>query len=159
MATSTERQPETKEEKIAREKKEARFAELRSRVEKSAIFAECKDRSIATRWVRKDDPTDIANHERMGFKIVREPNPKAPLSERRFDTTIPCNAEGIYVYGDVILMEIPRDDYDFYVNEGVELSKRRLESGKARFLATTKRQGMRSVHVDDAGRMTVSDDL
>lgn len=139
------------------EQRKLRWAELRNRPLRSPIYARCRNADIYVRWVRKDDPNDISFHEGMGFKIAVEPNPKAPADKRRFDSATPPNAEGKYVNGDVILMEGPRVDYDFYCNEAVELSRKRLNSGKDRFMTDARRYGVTAFQRNKDGQVVVSD--
>lgn len=137
--------------------RKARWAELRNRPLRSSIYARCWNKDIYVRWVRKDDPNDISFHQGMGFKIVVEhPMPNTP-NKRRFDSATPPNDEGHYVNGDVILMEAPKVDYDFYCNEAVELSRRRLEDGKDRFMNDARRMGITAFNKNKQGQVVVSD--
>lgn len=125
--------------RLTPEERAARWAELRARPLMSGIYARCKNPNVYCKWVRKDDPNDIAYHETMGFRTVVD-DPKKPREARRYTTAMPCNGEGKYINGDVILMECPRDDYEFYVHEGTELSRMQLNSGKDRFINEAARQ-------------------
>ena len=126
--------PEFQEPRILTpEERALRYEELRRRQLNSRIFAEARNPAIAVRWVRKDDPNDIALHEWWGFIIAKEPNPKAPKDKRRFHTAIPPREDGTYICGDVILMEIAKDDYDFYLNQNRATANEMIPQGQRAF--------------------------
>lgn len=134
------------------EERERRYEELRRRQEIPRTFAECRDPSIEVRWVRKDDANDISLHEWLGFKIAKD-NAKLPKDKRRFNTAIPPNEDGHYVCGDVILMEIPKDDYDFYLAEGVRRSTASVDGGKKVFIDEAKKREVPVFIRDKAGNV------
>lgn len=131
----------------------ARYEELRKRQRMSRIFAECKDKSIAVRWVRKDDAVDISHHEWMGFRIAKEPNPTATPEERRFHTAVPCQPDGTYVIGDVILMEILADDYEFFIEEGANRATALMNAGKSGFIGEAQKLNVPVLERDKAGNV------
>ncbi len=138
--------------KLSAKERAARHEELRRRSSQSAIFAECKNPDIAVRWVRKDDPNDISLHEWMGFQIAKEPDPKAERAKRRFNTSVSPREDGTYVLGDVILMEIQKDDYDFFVNEGIERSRQQVDGGKETFRHEAAKLDVPTFERDKAGQ-------
>lgn len=143
------------------EERKKRYAELRGRMEMSRIYVE-PPKGVAVRWVRKDDSIDISKHEWMGFRIVVD-DPKLPAlkqsespgtsGRRRFRTAIPCNADGTYVIGDVILMEIPAEDYEFFLSEGVARSRALVDAGKKNFLAEAEKLDVPAFERDKAGNI------
>lgn len=133
------------------EQRAKRYDELRRRQQMSRIFAQCNNPDISVRWVRKDDSNDISYHEWMGFKVAVEPDPNAPKDKRRFNTAVPCNEEGKYVVGDVILMEIPRDDYEFYLSECTKRSTEMVDAGKDNFITEAQRMDVPVFERDKAG--------
>lgn len=155
MAEQTEAFTEPKP--MTEEQRKKRWAELRNRPLRSALYVRCWNKDIYVRWVRKDDPNDISFHEGMGFKIAKDmPMPNTP-NKHRFDYATPPNAEGHFINGDVILMEGSKVDYDFYCNEAVELSRARLEAGKTRFMDEAKRHGITAFNKNSKGQVVVSD--
>jgi hypothetical protein len=135
------------------EERAARYEELRRRSVTSRIFARAKDPGIAVRWVRRDTNNhDVSLHEYLGFKIAKD-NPKRPKEQRRFETAVPLGDDGIYVCGDVILMEISREDYEFYLSEGVARSRAQMDSGKAAFHEEAHKAKVPTFERDQNGRM------
>lgn len=150
--TNESKQPD-EPQPMTPEEREARYEELRRRSQISQIFAECRNPNIAVRWVRKDDPNDIALHEWMGFRIAKD-NPRVAKEKRRFNTAIPPKEDGTYVLGDVILMEIPKDDYDFFVNEGIQRSRELVDGGKKAFVSEANKLGVPTFQRDQVGNIT-----
>ena|SRR5215831_13665414 len=134
------------------EERVARYEELRRRSAMSRIFAEARNPAIAVRWVRKDDPNDLALHEWWGFIIAKEPNPKAPKEKRRFNTAIPPREDGTYVCGDVILMEIAKDDYDFYLNQNRAMANSMIDNGQKAFRDEAEKLEVATFMRDKTGR-------
>lgn len=143
------------------EERERRYAELRGRMQMSRIFVE-PPAGIAVRWVRKDDPVDISTHKWMGFEHVVEDIALPALKEgerpgmpgrRRFRTAVPANADGTYTVGDVILMEIAEDDYEFYIQEGVNRSRSLVDAGKENFLSEAEKHDVPVFERDKAGNI------
>lgn len=153
--------PDPKVSTLSDEERRARYDQMRLRQSRSAIHVDTPN-GITCRWVRKDDPRDIANHKIKGFEYVRD-NPKfPPLSEdetpgtpgkRQFRCMMPIQPDGTYVYGDVILMWIPTDEYDFQVNEATRLSKERIEAPKRTFRAQAEAVGVSAFERDRSGNI------
>jgi hypothetical protein len=100
-----------------------------------------------TRWVHVGHQ-DQSHHSTLGFKTVNE-NPKLPLEKRKIDTTIPISEDGCYRNGDVILMEIDRETYEFYLAENARLSREMINSGKETFKDAARRQRVPSFDRDE----------
>jgi len=145
--------PELEEPRLLTpEERAARYEELRKRSAISRIYAKARNPAIEVRWVRKDDLNDIALHEYWGFKIAREPNPKAPKEKRRFDTAVPPRDDGTYVCGDVILMEIAKDDYDFYLNQNRAIANSMISDGQRAFRDEAEKLDVATYVRDKSGR-------
>ena len=134
------------------EERARRYEELRRRTMMSRIYAKCKNPAIEVRWIRKDDPNDIALHEHWGFSVAKEPNPKAPKEKRRFDTAIPPREDGTYICGDVILYEIAKDDYDFYLNQNRATANALIEHGQRVFRDEASKLEVQTFVRDKSGR-------
>jgi len=134
------------------EERALRYEELRRRTARSRIFARCRNAAIEVRWIRKDDPTDISFHKWLGFKLASEPNPKAPEDRRRFETAIPPNEDGTYTCGDVILYEIPKDDYDFYLNQNRATANSMIENGQRAFRSEAEKLEVTTFTRDKSGQ-------
>ena len=130
----------------------AKYAKFRARAAVSNIFAEARDPNLAVKWVR-DDKDSLTMHRIQGFSIAREPNPKASEDQRLFKSINGCDPDGCYRHGDVILMVADRDEYDFHFNEGLELSRQRVESGKDSFPEAARKSGATAFQRDRNGRV------
>ena len=144
-------EPETPPVPLTPEERERRYEELRQRSANSRIYVEPRDPNIAVRWVR-NDPHDISLHEWMGFKFAKD-NPKLPKEQRRFQTTVQLREDGTYILGDVILMEIARDDYEFYINEGIQRSRDLVHAGKRAFRTEAAKLDVPTFERDKAGNI------
>jgi hypothetical protein len=113
------------------EERSRRYERMRRRSQESAIFARPRDPNVYVRWVR-DDKHDVSRHRHMGFRIVKE-NPKLAEDKRRIDTVVELGEDGTYRTGDVVLMEIAKDDYDYLLQEAVQRSRDQVDVGKETF--------------------------
>src|SRR5262252_3048136 len=134
------------------EQRAARYEELRRRAALSKIYARCNNPEIEVRWIRKDDPTDIAYHEWMGFTVATEPDPEAPRAKRRFDTAIPPRLDGTYICGDVILYEVPKDVYDFHLNQNRAIANSMISDGQKAFRDEAEKLEVATFMRDKTGR-------
>jgi|SRR5215831_1153054 len=123
---------------ITPEERAKRYEELRRRSMLSAIFAQHRNPDMVVRWVR-DDNHDIARHKHLGFVFAKD-NPKVPEDKRLIDTVVGISDDGFYRTGDVILMQIDREAYDFYLAENVRRSREMMTSGKSNFKDSARRQ-------------------
>jgi hypothetical protein len=138
---------------LSAEERQSRYDELRRRAATSRIFAEARDKSLAVRWVRQHDATDISYHQWLGFSFAKEPDPKASRDKRLYNTAIEPDPDGCYRLGDVILMVINKDDYDFYCNENVELSRKMVDNGKKSFRDDARKLDVPTFERDQHGRI------
>lgn len=145
-------QPTEKRLPMTDEERRRRYDELRKRSALSRIYARHRDPDMYVRWAR-DDKHDIALHKHLGFEMVREPNPKAPESRRIVETVVPMSEDGMYRTGDVILMQIPRVDYEFYAEENAKESRRMLNAGKEGFKHNAKLHGIPVFERDSSGNI------
>ena len=138
------------------EERHRRYAELTRRASLSPIYARHRDPAMYVRWVR-DDKYDIATHKHMLFEFAKD-SPKTPEPQRRINTVVPVSDDGLYRTGDVILMEIKRDDYEFYLNENVKRSKLMVNSGKDSFKNDAKRLKVPTFDRDSGGHPQFHDE-
>ena len=116
---------------MTQEEREARWKELRQRMSVSRIYVKAPQ-GITVRWARKDDANDMSYHEWMGFVIVRE-DPTIVKEKRRFQTAVPVREDGTYIVGDVILMEIDTETYEFYIRERLQQANAVPQAAKKEF--------------------------
>jgi hypothetical protein len=122
------------------EERARRYEELRRKQSSSRIYARHRNPNMYVRWAR-DDSNDIALHKHLGFVFAKD-NPKGPEDKRRIDTVVQLGEDGMYRIGDVILMEIPRDDYEFYCNENAQRSRELVDAGKRSFRDEAEKLGV-----------------
>jgi len=134
------------------EQRAARYEELRRRSAKSRIFARSKNPAIEVRWIRKDDPTDIAFHKWLGFRVAMEPYPKARIEDRLFETSVPPNLDGTYTCGDVILYQSAKDDYDFHLNQNRAMANSMISDGQKAFRDEAEKLEIATFMRDKTGR-------
>jgi len=134
------------------EQRVTRYEELRRRASMSKIYARCRNPEIEVRWIRRNDPADIALHEWWGFTLATEPDPKAPRVKRRFDTAIPPREDGTYICGDVILYEVPKDVYDFYLNQNRATANSMISDGQKAFRDEAEKLEVATFMRDKTGR-------
>lgn len=135
--------------RLSPEERARRYEELSRKTMLSAIYARHRDPNLYVRWAR-DDKFDIATHRHLGFDFARD-NPKTKLENRRIDTVVPISDDGFYRTGDVILMEIDRDTYDFYCNKNVERSRDQMEQGPREFRNEARKRRVPTFTRDKGG--------
>ncbi len=79
---------------------------------------------------------ELGRLEYLGFVIVRD-NPKQPAWKANGS-----REDGTYIVGDVILMEIDSEIYDFLLNENVERSTQMIEGASSGFKDEAARQNV-----------------
>jgi hypothetical protein len=117
--------------KLTEEERAARYKELRERLAVSRIYVR-PPAGIVCRWVRRDDANDISYHEWLGFVVAKD-DPKEAKHKRRFQTAVPIKEDGTYIVGDVILMEIDQDTYEFFLAERLRMANAAPAAAKTGF--------------------------
>ena len=118
-----------------------RFAELRERMKESRLKVVAPPGKTGY-WARKDDEQELSRLDYMGFKIVHD-DPKKPLWH-----AAGSREDGTYCLGDVILMEIDTEIYDFYLEEDRRQSEALVGSVKQQMLDDAEKQGVPTFVVD-----------
>lgn len=131
------------------EERRQRYAELRARMGRS-MTETTPPAGKAGYWARKDDVNEMGRLEYIGFTIVRD-NPKAPVWKANG-----LKEDGTYIVGDVILMEIDADLYEFLLQENVERGRQMIEGAGESFKQEAERQGVPSFDVAGKGRIVKS---
>ncbi len=87
-------------------------------------------------WARKEDASELARLDYLGFRkvIEIEGKPKRYLAQG-------LRADGTYVMGDVMLMEIRKEEYEFYLSEQQKRSSEMAQSAKDKFIEDANKQG------------------
>ena len=122
--------------------KEQRFRELRSRMNESRLKVIAPPGKVGY-WARKDDEQELSRLNYMGFEIVHEADPKKPIWKASG-----LREDGTYCLGDVILVEIDAETYEFYLQEDQRKSEALVGSVKQSFVDDAERQGVPTFKVD-----------
>jgi hypothetical protein len=63
------------------------------------------------------DAAELIRLQNLGYEIVKEPSPKEVLSGTKQPKIVAAGLkeDGTYIRGDVILMQIPQEDYEFFL--------------------------------------------
>ena len=117
------------------EQRRQRYDELRARMGHSMTEV-TPPAGKAGYWARINDAPEMGRLEYLGFKIVRD-DPKHPAWKANGS-----KEDGTYVIGDVILMEIDADIYEFLLHENVERGREMIEGASESFKMEAQRQGV-----------------
>lgn len=128
---------------LSNEEKQQRFAELRARMSESRLKVIAPPGRTAY-WARKEDEQELSRLDYMGFRIVHD-DPKAP----KFKAS-GLREDGTYCLGDVILMDIDTETYEFYLEEDHRQSEALVSSVKQSFIDDAEKQGVPTFKVDKA---------
>jgi hypothetical protein len=112
---------------LTEEQKRVRFAEIRKRLSTSRISVTKIPPGKTPYWARKNDEGELSRLEYTGFVIVHD-DPKNPQWE-----AAGRQPDGTYVIGDVILMEIDTDVYQYLEEMNREKSKNLIKSASQQF--------------------------
>lgn len=102
------------------DEKVRRYRELRNRVRQASDQTVVKGKDETHYfWANKTDDPELIRLQSLGYTIVKEPDPQGVLSGKSKPRILAAGLQpdGTYVRGDVILMEIPQEEYDFFLLE------------------------------------------
>lgn len=120
---------------LTQEERSALYNRLRERMSVSKLAVTAPS-GFTAYWARKDDESEIARLDVLGFRVVRElaGQPKKYKAQG-------ARADGTYVMGDVILMEIPTEEYYFYLAENSMRATQMSKSAKEKMIQDLEKQG------------------
>lgn len=122
-------QPRKSLKEMTEEERKVAFAELRSRLSRSRIeVVGDPDNPKVYYWARKNDTEELTRLEWMGYTVVHD-NPQAPKLKASG-----LQADGTYVIGDVILMEIDPEIKEFLDAENARRAHELVEGAKSDFV-------------------------
>ena len=127
------------------EEKRQRFAELRKRMGRSQIEVTAPPGKTGY-WAPVDDSREMGRLTYLGFQVVHD-DPKNPSWKANG-----LKADGTYVIGDVILMEVETDIYDFLQNEYIETNIAHRQNAPRVFIEEAGTQGVPTFEVAKAPR-------
>lgn len=117
------------------EERRQRYDALRARMGR-AMTETTPPAGKAGYWARINDAPEMGRLEYLGFKIVKD-DPKHPAWIANG-----AKEDGTYVIGDVILMEIDADIYEFLLHENVERGREMIEGASGAFELEAARSGV-----------------
>ena len=129
------------------EERKALYRALRSKMSGSRFTAVVTP-GFTPYWARKNDAEELARLDALSFRIVRESDPKQPKLKANG-----LQQDGTYVLGDVILMEVDTDIYDFYKQDNLERAAQ-LANPKPGFIDSAAQQGVPAFEVDQNHKRT-----
>lgn len=101
-------------------------------------------------WANNTDDSELIRLQSMGYTIVKEPQPQEVLSGKVKPkiTAAGLKEDGTYVRGDVILMQVPQEDYEFFLLDIEQRHEEGMNSVKTEFLDSAAQQGVPTFEID-----------
>lgn len=86
---------------------------------------------------------ELIRLETMGYSITREPDPKEVLAGRKKPAIIAAGLkeDGRYVRGDVMLMQCPQEDYEFFLLDIEQRHEDTMKGIQEEFISNAEMQG------------------
>ena len=144
--TAVINQPAPVNGELTPEERKARLDEIRRRMTMSTLHVE-PPKGWEARWARHVDTQDIARLEYKGYQIVKD-DPKTP----RYKTAVRCREDGTYIVGDVILMEVPSEVFEFLKENEREKADLLVRGATEDFISRTLGEGVPTFERDARGR-------
>jgi len=135
--------PQTKP--LTVEERKQRLIDLRKRMGRSQIEVTPPAGKTGL-WAPKDDTREMARLQWVGYSIVHD-DPKSPAWKASGAT-----ADGTYVIGDTILMEIDTEVYDLLQEEYRQMNLDQRTNAKAAFISDASREGVPAFEIDKPRR-------
>lgn len=94
-------------------------------------------------WANKFDDPELIRLEGLGYTIVKEPNVKEVLAGKAKAKiqAAGLKEDGTYVRGDLILMQIPQEDYEFFLLDIEQRHEEGMASVKTEFMDAAAQAG------------------
>jgi hypothetical protein len=137
--TKVESAPPAKSKLTDEQRAELR-EKIRARMSRSKLETQAPEGWTAY-WARKEDQAELARLDFLGFRVVREQKEAVEDSSLRRYKAQGIRSDGTYVMGDVILMEIPSDDYEIIMEENSHRSSNMAEAAKQHFRDEAEKKG------------------
>lgn len=130
---------------LSDDERRKQFAQLRERMSRSRLEVTAPP-GRHPYWARKQDEQELARLEWLGFTVVRD-DPKAPLWK-----AAGLREDGTYSLGDVILMSIDEDTYQFLLEEDAQKAQNLVGSVKQSTEDEINKAGAPTFQVDKPTR-------
>ena len=132
---------------LSTEERKRRFAELRSRMGRSQIEVTPPPGKTGY-WAPKDDTREMGRLSWIGYNVVHD-DPKKPAWKANG-----AQADGTYIIGDVILMEIDTEIYDMLQEEYRNINESQRDNATKQFRDDAEKQGAPTFEVAGVGQAT-----
>ncbi len=129
------------------EERKSRLEEVRRRMSMSTLTVS-PPAGWVIRWARHVDAADIARLEYKGYQIVHD-DPRNP----RYKTAVRIREDGTYMIGDVILMEIPQEVWEFLREQETEKATQMVQAAESDFIERAHKEGVPTFERDAKGRV------
>lgn len=140
---SSEQVSSVQAEQIEKERKAKLAKDLRARMSRSKLEVTAP-KGWTAYWARKDDDAELGRLDYLGFRIVKE---SSDPTKQRYKAQ-GRRADGTYVMGDIILMEIPTEEWDMYQSMNDERAKGMPQAAKDRFREDAEKQGAPTFNIN-----------
>ncbi len=125
------------------EEKKRRYLELRakSRYADQSIVKGLPETHYF--WAAKDDEPELIRLQSLGYTITREPDPQGVRSGKVKPKIIAAGLkeDGTYVRGDLILTQVPQEDYEFFLLDIEQRHEEGMRAVQTEFRDEAERQG------------------
>ncbi len=148
MAADNEQHPiEVKSSPLARkelskEEKIKLYTKLRERMSKSKLEVTAPS-GWHPYWARKADDEEHSRLDYLGFRIVQEKD----RQNRRYKAN-GFKEDGTYQMGDVILMELPEEEWNFYEQDAINRSMQMAGMAQDSLIEEAEKQGVPTFTVE-----------
>lgn len=123
------------------------YLKLRNRMRTSPLAVKRKAAGFVPYWARRNDPVETSRLDLLGFRVVRETDLKNPRYQANG-----LKEDGTYQLGDVILMECPEEEYEFYKQENLEQARQMSEGVGQAFMSEAAKQNVPAFEVDEQNK-------
>ena len=125
------------------DERKKRYDELRKAMRRSKIEVQGEVGKHYV-WGDKTDDQELIRFDTLGYKIVREADPKHPKIK-----AAGLKEDGTYQIGDVILLECSQEVYEFLMLEMENEANSLVLNAKANFWAEAEAHGSPTFEVDE----------
>lgn len=125
------------------DEKKKRYQELRSKARFADQSQVKGEEHMHYFWANKDDEPELIRLQSIGYEIVKEPNATEVLAGKTKPKIIAAGlkADGTYVRGDLILMHVPQEDYEFFLLDIEQRHEEGMRAISTEFRDEAERQG------------------
>lgn len=130
---------------LSEEERKALYAKLRDRMRKSRLEILHPQLGRSYYWARSKDETELSRLDMLGFRVVKS-DPKTPKPVANG-----LHEDGTYQLGDVILMDIDSEIYEYYLQDNIARADALIHSSQESFREEAERQGVPTFEVSQPG--------